>query len=264
MTSETPENAATAMGEIAEMDGYRLSRCQWCGKPFLPAKGRAGIQRFCSPGCRKNYFRHQDKDTQKRAAGLERDNDQLRDTIARQEETIEYESTERRRTEQRVSSLERIIRTLADDLNELMGAGVLVIDRSSPSVGLLNQHDHFLRIMEDWSSRNRSTIERQRDDIEQVKQRWREERAKAIAGHRPADWIRDLDREYQTRLNGLMRSHRQYATYLALEDMKDDHRQETGAELPWDGTEAEPLRNELQDFANSKDKERTINHDINQ
>ena len=61
-----------------------------------------------------------------------------------------------------------------------------------------------------------------------------------------------------------MDQYTQYAAYLALEDMKDDHMQETGTELPLDGTEAEPLRMALRSFAQEQGKERTRNHDISQ
>ena len=160
--------------------------------------------------------------------------------------------------------LRRTIQTMADDLSELMGAGVLVINRRSPSARMLNRHDSFLRIMEDWSSKNRGTIERQSAEVEQIKQRWREQRDKAIAQHRSVEWIRDLDQDYQTRLKNLMDQYTQYAAYLAFEDMKDDHMQETGTELPLDGTEAEPLRMALRSFAQEQGKERTRNHDISQ
>lgn len=252
---------SSAADGIIEIDGFKVRRCRWCGKPFLPTKGRENTQVFCSPACRKSYYRHRDKNAVDRTDDLKNDNDRLRDTISRQEEMIEYESTERRQAEHRASVLEGMMRTVADDLSELFSAGVLTIDRNNPAVELLNSHDHFLRVMEDWSSKERDTIDQQRTDIGRVKQRWREERGKAIAAHRPADWIRDLDREYQNRLNDLMAKYKQYAAYLALEDMEDDHRQETGTALPLDGTEAEPLRSKLQDFANNQNKERTTTHE---
>lgn len=252
------------MHETSEVDGLHVGRCLWCGKPFLPAKGKRNIQRFCSVQCRNSYYRHKDKDTLNQAADRDADNRILRDTISRQEETIEYESAERRRMGRENSRLRRTIQTLADDLSELMGAGVLVINRRSPSARMLNQHDSFLRIMEDWSSKNHGTIERQRAEIEQIKQRWREQRGKAIAQRRSAEWIRDLDQDYQSSLNSLMSQYTQYTTYLALEDMRNDHRQETGTELPLDGTEAEPLRMALRNFAQEQGKERTKNHDISQ
>lgn len=252
------------MHETSEMNGLYLGRCLWCDRPFLPAKGKRNIQRFCSVQCRNSYYRNKGKDALKQAADRDADNRILRDTISRQEETIEYESAERRRMARENSRLRRTIQTLADDLSELMGAGVLVINRRSPSARMLNQHDSFLRIMEDWSSKNRGTIERQSAEVEQIKQSWREQRGKAIAQRRSAEWIRDLDQDYQSRLNSLMSQYTQYATYLALEDMQSDHRQETGTELPLDGTEAEPLRMALRNFAQEQGKERTKNHDISQ
>ncbi|MCT6836809.1 MAG: hypothetical protein M3036_04050 [Bifidobacteriales bacterium] len=252
------------MHEASEMDDLYVGHCLWCGKPYLPAKGKKYIQRFCSVQCRNSYYRNEDKDALNRAADKDADNRILRDTISRQEETIEYESAELRKTDRENSMLRNTIRTLADDLSELMGAGVLVINRRSPSVRMLNQHDSFLRIMEDWSSKNRSTIEKQHTHIERIRQRWHEQRDKAIAQRRSAEWIRDLDQDYQSRLKDLMSQYTQYATYLALDDMKNDHRQQTGTELPLDGTEAEPLRMALRDFAQKQGKERTKNHDISQ
>lgn len=252
------------MRKTSEMNGLYVGRCLWCGRPYLPAKGKRNIQRFCSTQCRNSYHRNKDKDALNRSADRDADNSILRNTVSRQEETIEYESAERRRISRENSMLRRTIQTMADDLSELMGAGVLVINRHSPSVRMLNRHDSFLRIMEDWSSKNRGTIERQSAEVEQIKQRWREQRDKAIAQHRSVEWIRDLDQDYQTRLKNLMDQYTQYAAYLALEDMKDDHMQETGTELPLDGTEAEPLRMALRSFAQEEGKERTRNHDISQ
>lgn len=252
------------MHKTSEMNGLYAGRCLWCGRPYLPAKGKRNIQRFCSVQCRNSYYRNKGKDALEQSADRDADNRILRDAISRQEETIEYESAERRRMARENSRLRRTIQTLADDLSELMGAGVLVIDRRSPSARMLNQHDSFLRIMEDWSSKNRGTIERQSAEVEQIKQRWREQRGKAIAQRRSAEWVRDLDQDYQSRLNSLMSQYTQYAAYLALEDMQSDHRQETGTELPLDGTEAEPLRMALRNSAQEQGKERTKNHDISQ
>lgn len=252
------------MHETSEMNGLYAGRCLWCGRPYLPAKGKRNIQRFCSVQCRNSYYRNKGKDALEQSADRDADNRILRDAISRQEETIEYESAERRRMARENSRLRRTIQTLADDLSELMSAGVLVIDRRSPSARMLNQHDSFLRIMEDWSSKNRGTIERQSAEVEQIKQRWREQRGKAIAQRRSAEWVRDLDQDYQSRLNSLMSQYTQYAAYLALEDMQSDHRQETGTELPLDGTEAEPLRMALRNSAQEQGKERTKNHDISQ
>lgn len=252
------------MHETSEMNGLYVGRCLWCGRPYLPAKGKRNIQRFCSVQCRNSYYRNKGKDALEQSADRDADNRILRDAISRQEETIEYESAERRRMARENSRLRRTIQTLADDLSELMSAGVLVIDRRSPSARMLNQHDSFLRIMEDWSSKNRRTIERQSAEVEQIKQRWREQRGKAIAQRRSAEWVRDLDQDYQSRLNSLMSQYTQYAAYLALEDMQNDHMQETGTELPLDGTEAEPLRMALRNSAQEQGKERTKNHDISQ
>lgn len=252
------------MHETSEMNGLYAGRCLWCGRPYLPAKGKRNIQRFCSVQCRNSYYRNKGKDALEQSADRDADNRILRDAISRQEETIEYESAERRRMARENSRLRRTIQTLADDLSELMSAGVLVIDRRSPSARMLNQHDSFLRIMEDWSSKNRGTIERQSAEVEQIKQRWREQRGKAIAQRRSAEWVRDLDQDYQSRLNSLMSQYTQYAAYLALEDMQNDHMQETGTELPLDGTEAEPLRMALRNSAQEQGKERTKNHDISQ
>lgn len=252
------------MHETSEMNGLYVGRCLWCGRPYLPAKGKRNIQRFCSVQCRNSYYRNKGKDALEQSADRDADNRILRDAISRQEETIEYESAERRRMARENSRLRRTIQTLADDLSELMSAGVLVIDRRSPSARMLNQHDSFLRIMEDWSGKNRRTIERQSAEVEQIKQRWREQRGKAIAQRRSAEWVRDLDQDYQSRLNSLMSQYTQYAAYLALEDMQNDHMQETGTELPLDGTEAEPLRMALRNSAQEQGKERTKNHDISQ
>lgn len=252
------------MHETSEMNGLYVGRCLWCGRPYLPAKGKRNIQRFCSVQCRNSYYRNKGKDALEQSADRDADNRILRDAISRQEETIEYESAERRRMARENSRLRRTIQTLADDLSELMSAGVLVIDRRSPSARMLNQHDSFLRIMEDWSGKNRRTIERQSAEVEQIKQRWREQRGKAIAQRRSAEWVRDLDQDYQSRLNSLMSQYTQYAAYLALEDMQNDHMQETGTELPLDGTEAEPLRMALRNSAQERGKERTKNHDISQ
>lgn len=252
------------MHETSEMNGLYVGRCLWCGRPYLPAKGKRNIQRFCSVQCRNSYYRNKGKDALEQSADRDADNRILRDAISRQEETIEYESAERRRMARENSRLRRTIQTLADDLSELMSAGVLVINRRSPSARMLNQHDSFLRIMEDWSSKNRRTIERQSAEVEQIKQRWREQRGKAIAQRRSAEWVRDLDQDYQSRLNSLMSQYTQYAAYLALEDMQNDHMQETGTELPLDGTEAEPLRMALRNSAQEQGKERTKNHDISQ
>lgn len=252
------------MHETSEMNGLYVGRCLWCGRPYLPAKGKRNIQRFCSAQCRNSYYRNKGKDALKQSADRDADNRILRDTISRQEETIEYESAERRRMARENSRLRRTIQTLADDLSELMGAGVLVINRRSPSARMLNQHDSFLRIMEDWSGKNRRTIERQSAEVEQIRQRWREQRGKAIAQRRSAEWVRDLDQDYQSRLNSVMSQYTQYAAYLALEDMQNDHIQETGTELPLDGTEAEPLRMALRNSAQEQGKERTKNHDISQ
>ena len=50
------------MHEASEMDDLYVGHCLWCGKPYLPAKGKKYIQRFCSVQCRNSYYRNEDKD----------------------------------------------------------------------------------------------------------------------------------------------------------------------------------------------------------
>lgn len=242
------------------LDEYSVKFCLWCGKPFLPDETKKNVQKYCSERCRTSYKNHKAKTKRDNIEQFQQDNTQLRETIKSQEQALEYEANIRRRAQQKVSELELIIRTAADDLNVLFHEKVLVIDKNNPSIYLLNEHDSFLRMMEDWSNIRRSVIEQQQEHINNVKENWRLEREKGIQDGRQTSWVRALDDKYRNLLNQLESNYKEYVVFEALEDMKDDHRQTTGMELPIDGVEAEPLRKQvLGIYSNEQYKEG--NHD---
>lgn len=256
VSSPTALNGGKTVDYPRSLHGIPVKQCLWCGDPFIASKGKDGSQKFCSRKCKDSYHNHHRREASLTTTQEQASNQKLREYVRQQEQALEYESGRRRQAERRVADIERILKTTADDLSVLIQAGVLTIDQDNPHITLLDRHDYFLRMMEDWSSAEKDLIDRQRETVEATRTAYRQRRQEAIEQGRPPDWIADLDKEYRAAMAELKDSCPQYWTWFDLHDMEDDHTQATGSRLPLDGTESEELRKRLYAGRRNTDNEK--------
>jgi hypothetical protein len=214
--------------------------CPVCGREFAVSVRGGQTRRFDRESCRKQYYDRRRADLLRDAQRNETLLVDLYDRLAASEQWARQSGREAETDRRRRAELEAQVRGWATDLNLLLAHRVLVVDHDNPDVGLLDRHDGVLRMSEDWADlRDEDVIEGERlhrrlwaDYQRRVEMARREYRVKA--------WFDELRVDYQAQEEAAAPLTRKYRAWAALNDLRDNHRETYGTELPLDAPDLQP------------------------
>lgn len=223
----------------------RIMNCGLCGEPFLPKRESGKPQKYCSARCRERA-KSRNRNRRAAAAGrLEADNERLRRTMGRQEETIQMHQDASVRAARQDRGLTLLARAAADDLSILLEAGVLTLDRSHPRAGLLHRHSRWIRLMEEYSGREQDLVAEQRQLIADTRSRLRKQYDQALREGRDRTYMEALKHRQAEELREVNRKCPQYWAWYELQDRRDGYRQDHHSEMGSDAPELGPLLHTL-------------------
>ncbi|MGO1260940.1 MAG: hypothetical protein ACTMHX_04635 [Bifidobacterium mongoliense] len=216
------------------------SVCPVCGREFAVSVHGGQVRRFDRETCRKRYYDRRRADLLRDAQRNETLLVDLYDRLGASEQWARQRGREAETDRRSRAELEAQVRGWATDLNLLLAHRVLVVDHDNPDLGMLDRHDGVLRMSEDWADlRDEDVIEGEHvhqqlwDDYRQrVETARREQRSQA--------WFDELRADYQAQEQAAAPLIRKYRAWAALNDLRDNHRETYGTELPLGAPDLQP------------------------